>query len=242
MSHREQAQQELSVLLVKGKALVKALKDEDASFYFDYQTWYTQAVCVVEIALPDRVAEFRRYYEIDPKRKELSYSSYVIQDFCKNIVPAGYAYREFNSISSASTCLVNQIGILQSVNARLDSIIGNIHQSLLADVRDRELETAQNLLKVSVRAAGALAGVVLERHLQEVTKTHQLTFRKKHPTLSDYSEALKKANVIDVPAWRKLGYLADMRNNCCHSKGDDPTGDQARELLEGVNWALKTVF
>ena len=242
MTQREAAEKELTELLATGKSLLKALQSKDDSFYFDYQTWYTRAVRVVEIALPDRVAEFRGYYEIDPKRKSLNYSTYVIQDFCKNIVPTGVGFRNFNSVSRASTCLVNQIGILQSVQARLDSIIGSIHQTLLADVRDRELETAQELQKVSLRAAGALAGVVLERHLGETCASHKLTFRKKKPTLSDYTESLKKAAVVDVAVWRKLSYLADIRNICCHSKGDDPTADQVRELIDGVNWALKTIY
>ena len=241
MTQREATEQEVTELLTTGKSLLKALAESDDSFYFDYQTWYTQAVRVVEIALPDRIAEFRGYYEIDPKRKSIGYGTYVIQDFCKNIIPSRHTHPNFDSADQASQCLVNQVAILQSVLARLDSIIGSIHQTILADVRDRELETAQELQKISLRAAGALAGVVLERHLQETCATHQLTFRKKKPTLSDYTEALKKAAVVDVPAWRKLGYLADIRNICCHSKGDDPTAEQVQELMAGVNWALKTV-
>ena len=242
MSQHDAAENEVTELVATGKSLVNMLRESDDSFYFDYQTWYTRAARVVEVTLPDRVEEFRGYYEIDPKRKTLGYENYGIQDFCKQLVPIGPNFENFDRTKNATICLINQIAILQSVRTRLDSIIGNIHQTILADVRDRELETAQELQTVSLRAAGALAGVVLERHLQETCTAHKLTIQKRKPKLSDYSESLKQSTVIDVPAWRKLGYLADIRNICCHAKGDAPTAEQVRELIGGVNWAIKTVF
>ncbi|MBL8827574.1 MAG: DUF4145 domain-containing protein [Planctomycetaceae bacterium] len=236
---------ELEQLLQTGTELIAALNGDDKQkkgmFVLDYQPWYTQAVRVVEILIPDRVSEFRGYYEINPKRKQLDYGSYVIQDYCKSIRPAGFEFSNFDSASRATTCLINQLAILRSVKSRSASVIANLQATILADVRDLELETAQELQKTSLRAAGALAGVVLERHLQQTCDTHKLTFRKQKPTLSDYSESLKQANVIDVAAWRKLSYLADIRNICCHSKGDDPTGEQVKELIDGVNWAIKTI-
>ena len=237
---------EIEQLIETGKSLLAALigKDKEARsrFVLEYQVWYTQTVRVVEMLIPDRSSEFRGYYEIDPKRKKLDYGSFVIQDFCKSIRPVGYGFSNFDSASRAGTCLTNQLAILMSVASRTDSVIANLQATILADVRDLELATAQELQKISSRAAGALAGVVLERHLQQTCDAHSLTFRKKKPTLNDYSETLKQANVIDVPAWRKISFLADIRNICCHSKGDDPTPEQVKDLIDGVNWAIKTLY
>ena len=241
MSQSDAAEQEIDDLLSAGQALVKMLAEDKSSFIFDYQMWYTKAAKIVNLSLPDRELEFRRYYEIDPKRKDLGYGTYVIQDYCMGVAPAKHRNPRFNCADQASRCLINQVAILQSVKSRLDSIMCNMQQTILADVRDRELETAQKLMKVSVRAAGALAGVVLERHLQQTCDSHGVVFRKSKPTLSDFTESLKTAAVIQVPEWRKLSYLADVRNICCHSKGDEPTGEQVKELIDGVNWALKTV-
>ncbi|MBF8277611.1 MAG: hypothetical protein HW390_2684 [Candidatus Brocadiaceae bacterium] len=43
-------------------------------------------------------------------------------------------------------------------------------------------------MKISSRAAGDLAGVVLERHLQRVAENHKRPIRKKAPTISDLND------------------------------------------------------
>lgn len=65
---------------------------------------------------------------------------------------------------------------------------------------------------------------------------------KKAPTIGDLNEALKKEEVYDLPMYRKVQYLADVRNVCCHSKGREPTAEKVRDLLTGVETVIKTVF
>ncbi len=122
------------------------------------------------------------------------------------------------------------------------SVLSNIDGQLLSELQEAERETARQLLKVSVRAAGSLVGVVVESHLQKVVKAHGITMRKKHPTISDLNDPLKKEGVIDVPAWRKIAYLADIRNICSHKKDAEPTKEQVTELIDGANWLIKNVF
>jgi hypothetical protein len=87
-----------------------------------------------------------------------------------------------------------------------------------------------------------LAGVVLERHLQRAATNHGITIRKKAPTISDLNDPLKQAGAYDVPTWRKIQLLADIRNICSHEKGQDPTTEQIDELILGVNSIVKSVF
>lgn len=209
--------------------------------FFDYQEWYSKALPVMRVLGPDRCEEFKRYYEPDPKRKALGYGTYVIQDYIKGVAPGAYALKGFDTKGQASHCLLNQVAILKSVQERIDSVLSNLESSLFADLNDAELATASLLLKTSPRAAGALAGVVLEGHLQRVAGAHQLKITKKSPTVSDLNEPLKQAGVYDMATWRKISFLADIRNACCHKKGDDPQPQQVQELLEGVNWALKNI-
>ena len=102
--------------------------------------------------------------------------------------------------------------------------------------------TAKQLVKVNLRAAGALAGVVLERHLQRAAANHGVSIRKKSPTISDLNDPLKQKGVYGVTIWRKIQLLADIRNICSHQKSDEPTKDQVNELIDGVNSIIKTIF
>jgi hypothetical protein len=44
-----------------------------------------------------------------------------------------------------------------------------------------------------------------------------------------------------MASWRRIQFLADVRNLCTHKKDSDPTKDQVTELLNGVNWAMKNI-
>jgi hypothetical protein len=93
-----------------------------------------------------------------------------------------------------------------------------------------------------LRAAGAIAGVVLEHHLTQVCANRALKVAKKHPGISVLNDTLKNGNVIGVPEWRGIQRLGDLRNLCDHPKGADPTPEQIEDLLDGVAKVTKTVF
>ncbi|MGB0360065.1 MAG: hypothetical protein ACPGEF_01450, partial [Endozoicomonas sp.] len=101
---------------------------------------------------------------------------------------------------------------------------------------------ARQLAKISLRAAGSLVGVVIENHLQKLAKNHGIKSRKKNPTISDLNDPLKSEGVFDTPTWRKVTYLADIRNICSHKKDVEPTKEQINELIEGANWLVKNTF
>jgi len=243
MPKRDLVCQEIDALYGEGVDLASAFqKKEDKQFQYDYQKWYTKALRVVASLAPDRLSEFRGYYEIDPKRKLLSYGTYVIQDYLKNIVPSGYQYENFDSRQQALTCFFNQITLLKAILARVDSALGDIEGELYAELQDSEVIVARQLAKVSPRAAGALVGVLIEGHLQKVAGAHSVKIAKKNPTIADLNEPLKSASVVDTPTWRKISYLADLRNLCSHKKDADPTKEQVEELIEGAERLTKNVF
>ncbi len=118
----------------------------------------------------------------------------------------------------------------------------DIRQLVQADLFDSELDAAEELAKHKfTRAAGALAGVVLERHLGQVCENHKLKISKKNPTIGDLNDALKN-EVIDVPEWRSIQHLADIRNLCDHGRATEPTMEQVNELIQGVKKITKTLF
>ena len=104
------------------------------------------------------------------------------------------------------------------------------------------MAVARQSVKVNLRAAGALVGDVIEGHLQNVASSHKVKVTKKNPTIGDLSELLKAASVIDTAAWRKVGYLADLRNLCSHTRDAEPTKEQIEQLIQGAEWLTKNVF
>jgi hypothetical protein len=245
MSAREQIKKEVAKLEEQGKRLCQLLTDEnkelETGFRLEYQTWYSKSLRVVERLAPDRYEEFRRYYEPDPKRKDLGYGTYVIQDYLKGVVPNRSRVPNFDSRDQTAWNVFNQLSVFTSIAGRVDSVLDDLEGALLAHIQDDELLAAGNLLTVNVRAAGTLAGVVLEAHLQRVAQNRGVKIPKKTPTVSDLNDPLKQAGVYDMPTWRKISFLGDIRNLCSHKKTDEPSAQQVREMLDGVNWVLKNV-
>src|SRR5262245_13650627 len=123
MLKREAIEKEISTLCEEGVNLPIAFrKKEDKLFQAKYQNWYSKALKTVASLAPDRYAEFRAYYEIDPKRKSLGYGTYVIQDYLKNVAPNGFHYPDFDTRDQVVTAFFNQITILKSVGVRATSV------------------------------------------------------------------------------------------------------------------------
>jgi hypothetical protein len=136
-----------------------------------------------------------------------------------------------------------QLNILKSAQQRFTSSLFDIRQLVAADLFDSEIEAARALVKNKfLRAAGAIAGVVLEKHLAQVCENHAIKVTKKNPTIGDFNDLLKNADVIDTPRWRANQHLADIRNLCDHNKTKEPTEEQVQDLVDGVAKVLKTMF
>ncbi|MFD2272063.1 hypothetical protein ACFS07_15085 [Undibacterium arcticum] len=160
--------------------------------------------------------------------------------FQKNVIPSGYP--NFDSRNQALRCFFNQLTLFKAIAERIDSVVANIEGELYAELQDSEIVIARQLAKVRLRAAGALMGVVIEGHLQKVASSHGVTVGKKNPTNADLNDPLKSASVIDIPAWRKISFLADLRNLCSHKKDAEPTKEQVEEFIQGAEWLTKNVF
>ena len=209
-----------------------------------YQSWYTRALPVVRQILPERYQEFQEQYKLD-KRKQIDFSTYTISDYLLGLrVTRGYLKEEVvNPLSAFIMKFQHQIVILQSALGRIDSILVDIKGVLEARLFDNQLETATELMqKGHLRASGALAGVTLESHLSTICSNHDLTLKKKEPTISDFNEALKSNDVLDVANWRFVQRLGDIRNLCVHAKDREPTSEEVDELITGVKKFIKTSF
>ena len=212
------------------------------SFNEEYQSWYSEAKALVRQLLPDRLSDFTRYYEKPKSRREITYANYVIEDYLEGVTVTRPGAIKVVGPDAAIPRFSQQLSIVKSIRERFRSSLFDIRQLAQADLFDSELDAAKELAKNKfTRAAGALAGVVLERHLKEVCGNHSVKIRK-NPQISDLNDALKGANVIDTPQWRSIQHLGDLRNLCAHDKVPEPTLDQVEDLLARVAKVTKTIF
>jgi hypothetical protein len=214
-------------------------------FEAEYQRWYSESLAVVRQLLPARLGEFESLYKGDGRRKRVDALTYTIQDWLlgARAVPDLWRGKPFDDLATVVMRLKAQAEILASVEGRFESSLFEIRQLVQADVFDSELDAARELLKSGfLRAGGAVAGVVLEKHLQEVCGGHGITVRKKDPTIGDLNDALKGSTVIDVPVWRQIQRLGDLRNLCSHQKQREPTRDEVAELIDGCSRVAKSVY
>ncbi|MBX3472830.1 MAG: DUF4145 domain-containing protein [Planctomycetes bacterium] len=217
----------------------KAIK---GSFYSTYQSWYSRALRVVEQLGPDRLEEFRNLYEKKVRAKSGLQESFCIQRWLLGQrAPKFSAERVYDDLSIVSMQFQLQQSIVVSLASRLDSILADIKGVLQADLFDSELSAARELrAKGFLRAAGALAGVVLESHLRGVCNGKRIHIGKKEPTLADFYQALKNADVIDLAQWRLLQRLGDIRNLSAHKKDREPTEAEIEELISATDKLTKT--
>ena len=229
---RERIGNELKSLLKEGLQLMVRLTNKDVdNFRSSYQTWYTRGLAVVQQLIPERLAEFTSMYDEEK-------SPYAINMFLRRTRSLEAEYYRV-----AYVRFLQQYYILESAQTRLDDILTNIQGLMQAEILDNELDAATELWRAQhIRSAGTLAGVVLERHLAKVCSAKNLTSHKKKPTLADWNDVLKDANVYDTPTWRGIQRLTDIRNLCAHPGDRNPTREEVDELIRGVERITKTIF
>jgi hypothetical protein len=213
---------------------------------YDYQIWYSVALALVKQTLPERVDEFQELY-LCKKRKvsEISYLTYGISDYFLGLNVTRGINKEpiVDSLTAFLMKFQQQVTIVLSILGRINSTISDIKGTIQAEMFDSELEAAYALIKNGfLRAAGALAGVILERHFEQVLKNHELKIAKSNPTIADYNEFFKSSNIYDIIQWRFIQHLGDIRNLCVHKKEREPTEDEVKELLVGTDKIIKTIF
>jgi len=222
----------------KAEALVKKLPN----FKTEYEKWYSECLALLRQVLPDRLENFVALYERPKNRKSLpGYSDYVIHDYMHNL----RVTRGSDVIADSSSAVPkfrHQLAILSAASARFESSLFEMQQIVQADLFDSEIDSARELWKNKFyRAAGAVVGVVLEKHLHQVCNDHKIKITKKNPSIGDLNEILKSNSVIEIPQWRHISMLSDIRNLCDHHKTKEPTREQVADLIDGAAKILKTV-
>ena len=218
------------------------------SFKRDYQTWYSEALYLLKQLLSDRIPDFKKLYEKPKNRKnDISCENYVIEDALLDFDLIGKTHwGDKVTLATPPTAIPKfeqQLSIIASVKRRFESSLFDIKQLVQADLFDSELEVARELNKKGfIRGAGAIAGVVLEKHLSQVCGNHNLIVKIKNATINDYNQLLKDSDVIETKDWRFIQHLADLRNSYVHNKEKKPKKEDIEDLLDGVGKISKTIY
>lgn len=206
-----------------------------------YESWYSEALAFIKQVLPDRLGDFKEHFEAAKNRKSITFSTYRIQDALKGTKMTSYG-EVIADHSAAIPHFQQQLAIVKAASSRFESSLFEIRALVLADLFDTEIDSARELLRNKfLRAAGAVAGVVLEKHLRQVCDDHSVKVLKKNPGINDLNQLLRDASLTDVPQWRHITMLGDIRNLCDHNKQKEPTADQVQDLIDGTDKVLKTI-
>lgn len=217
-------------------------KLELSKLTLNYESWYTRALSVISQIIPERTVDFISAYKLD-KRKDITYETYCISDFLLGLVVTRYGEQSFDTRAAYQAKLVKQVSIISAALVAAPSLLRDIKTVLRSEVFDSDIKVARELAKnKQLRSAGVICGVVLEEHLRSIAQRRSIKFRKRKLTISDYNDALKNSSVYDIPMWRFIQRLGDIRNLCAHSKDRGPTLDEVNDIILGSEKVLKEVF
>lgn len=223
---------------------VQSLLKDLPNFKNNYQAWYSKSQTLIKQVMPGRLADFMSYFGSPKERKEITFQNYMIRDYLQGLeVTRGPEKHVIASGRAAIPEFQQQLYIVMAAKSMLNSTLMDLTSILQADLFDTEVEESEALAKAGhLRAAGVICGVVIEKHLYHVCEIHNISVRKRNPNISDFNQTLRDASVIEVPQWRYIQHLADIRNICGHKKEREPTKEEIDDLIVGTKKVLKTVF
>lgn len=213
------------------------------SFSKSYQLWYSEALALIKVLLPGRLNDFVALYEQPKNRKQVTKESYRIEDYLMDVKILGLENKVLVGPIHAIPQFEQQLQILNSLKSRFESSLLNIEQLIRTELLDAELDAAELLLKNKCfRSAGVICGVVLSKHLNQISINHQIKISKKNPTITFLNDLLRKQEVYDVALWRFIQALDDIQSLCYHSKKREPLPEEINDLIIGVDKMIKTVW
>ena len=205
--------------MIDNKSIKPKQKQIPSKFQMNFQKWYSSCCALIENNFSkERISEFKSIYE--HQIKSILSSNYTTKD---------KGFRLIDSIR-------NQTTIINSLPEYVAYKSIDIELEIASTLMNDELLEADYLLKKGyIRASGAIAGVVLERHLKMICEKQNppLKYSKK-ATISKLNDMLKDNTVLEVPEWRNIQYLADIRNICDHDSDSQPTKEVVTDLISGV--------
>jgi len=185
----------------------------------NYQIWYSSACQLVKEYVPEHEEDFRRGY--DKVLEFIQLNNSILNTSNNRLI-----------IDRFENVFEIQRGVLLSIPfvARIKEL--SLRKILTANFIEMEIDQAELLFKSGFeRAAGAIAGVALEKHLKTLCDINKVSY-KYRDTIEPLAQALHSAGKIDSTELKKIIYLGGIRNDCAHP--NDVSKDQVKALIEQV--------
>lgn len=215
---------------------------ENHPFSNDYHGWYNESLRLIKQLMPERLDDFVSFYSAPKNRKTINLANYTISDCLLGYQTSNYGKIIVEPIYGF-TLFQQQLQIVLSLKGCFESSLYNIKELLQADIFDSELDGAKELHKNGFyRAAGALCGVILEKHFSAVCTSHAIKMKKSAPCISDYNDKLKEEGVVDNKTYLLIQRLGTIRNLCDHNKKIEPTKDDISDLINGTDKVLHEIL
>lgn len=188
-----------------------------------YQQWYAAARTIIARNYSARLPEFDALYSCQ--------TGYCIKFFLEDL----YLNQkdEFKLID-----LINaQFGILASVPNHLKFSVYNTELNIYSVLMKDELGAAQYLLDNGfLRSAGALAGIVLERHLKNLLEKHEPPIKyRERAALGELNKLCGENNIYEPTDKSRVDVLNQIRIRCVHDKEPKPKKEEVQGLIDGVS-------
>jgi hypothetical protein len=243
MDESDRLRFELGVLVGTGRELsdrVSSGVSAPHDIIESYQAWYTQARRLVAHVLPDRRREFEDYYRSSCLGEG---QPVTISAILAHQAPLRVANEKREGLAKLFDPGSEQTVFLHLLGMQL-GILASAVPTVPAPERshDPELAAARTLLKDGHhRAAGALAGVALGRHLLALARRRGVELEPRDArSVARLDRALREAGVYGAARSRFVRSLADRSDACVHGKGR-PSRKEVSGLLAGVDEVLERV-
>jgi hypothetical protein len=191
-------------------------------FIRSYHEWYAASLALIEANMPSRLSEFNllHYGETGGKTEGVHH-----------LLTRGWI--DFEAQTEIARRIIQMDAIVASLPKYLEGRLFDLELEVAYLYVNDQLDEAEGLLKAKfTRAAGAIAGVLLERHLRLLCDKHRppIKYPPKRATIALLNDRLRDNSVYDVAQWRKVQWMGDVRNKCSHA-GIEPEATEVADLI-----------
>ena len=222
-------------------------REDSKKFIEKYLSWFFPVSNSIKFLFPEKFDEFNNCYYNYLKTNNRTPDNYKISNYINNDkidINTNFKYYDENiRIKIVYNNFNHQRLIVKAIIDNFDSVSFNYEKETYMTFQEENIDSVQELFDNNfLRAAGALCGVIIEKHLKtKLLPFDKNAFTSKNLTLEPLNQACKKNNIYTTTEFKKIIHLTDLRNLCDHKNTKDPTKDQVQELIDGTKWIIYNI-
>jgi len=218
---------------------------ELTKFKNNYLSWYYATSSCIKFLRPDKYKEFIDLFKDNREKNALLISNnYKIENFIKNEELADISnnliQEEAKRINITLNLFHYQQLMIKAIIDNLDLVSFNYEKETYMTFQEENIDSAQELLDNDfIRAAGALCGVIIEKHLKPKLLPFDADAYKL--TLNALNDKCKINDLYSEIERKRISHMAGIRNLCDHKKPTDPTKQQIQTLIDETKWLIYNI-